>query len=275
MDDRHFRQLLDHFGYSWSGYRRVRKGVKKRITRHMQEIGCRTVEAYLQVLDGNKTLRHQHQRLMSVSISCFFRDRRLWEVMKKQILPDLLRENTDKVKVWSAGCACGEEVYSFQMVWEMLRARFRNMPELEIWATDINRDYLRRAQGGKYTLSSLKAVPEDLRTKYFRSCGKEGLYEIAGSLKKGILWKVHDLLCQPWEHNFQVIFLRNNVLTYYEAKLKKSAFRRVMDKLADGGFLIIGSHENLPFESMDLVCFGSQRYIFKRTITTRGDAATL
>ena len=241
----------------------------------MQEIGCRTVEAYLQALDGNKTLKHQHQCLMSVSISRFFRDHRLWDIMEEQIVPDLLKENTGKVKVWSAGCACGEEVYSFKMVWERLRARFKNMPDLEIWATDINRDYLRRAQGGKYTLSSLKEVPEGLRTKYFRSCRNEGVYEIAGSLKKGILWTAHDLLCQPWEHSFQVIFLRNNVFTYYEAELKKSVFRKVMGKLADGGFLIIGSHENLPFESMDLVCFGSQRYIFRRTITTRVDAATL
>jgi len=264
MDDQQFRQLLDHFGYSWDGYRRVRKGVIKRIRRHMQQLKCRNVDEYLHALDGDPELRNQFECEMSVSASRFFRGRYLWKITEDQIVPDIMGEDRKKVKLWSAGCACGEEVYSFKILWDNLRRRYDCIPELEIWATDLNPDYLRRAQDGIYPLSSLKDVPEELRETYFTLNREEGLYRIAPSLKKGILWKVHNLLFELGESNFQIIFLRNNILTYYSDELKQSAFRKVMDSLVQGGFLIIGSHEKLPGESKGLMPFCGQPYIFRR-----------
>ena len=65
MDDHQFRQLLDHFDYSWEGYRRVRKGVKKRISRHMQQLGCRNTDEYLHSLDKDEEERRHLECLMS------------------------------------------------------------------------------------------------------------------------------------------------------------------------------------------------------------------
>ncbi|GAH80319.1 unnamed protein product [marine sediment metagenome] len=145
-----------------------------------------------------------------------------------------------------------------------MRSQFDNMPELKIWATDINPAYIRRAQDGIYPLSSLKEVPQELREIYFIHNGEEGLFRVAPSLKKGIMWKVHNLSFELGEFDFQIIFLKNSILTYYQDKLKQSAFRKVVGSLAQGGFLIIGSHEKLPFESKDLVPFSGQTYIFKK-----------
>ena len=79
MDDAQFRILLEHLGYCWDGCRRVRKGVKKRTHRHMQQLGCRDIPAYLNLLDNQVERRHECELLMTVSISRFFRDRRLWQ----------------------------------------------------------------------------------------------------------------------------------------------------------------------------------------------------
>ena len=264
MDDQQFRQLLDHFGYSWEGYRRVRKGAKKRISSHMQQLGCRSIVEYLQFLDKDEEAGKDFECLMSVSVSRFFRDRNLWRIIEDQILPIIIKENRKKVKVWSAGCACGEEVYSFKILWESLRGRLDPVPELEIWATDINPVYLRRAQDGMYPLSSLKEVPQELREIYFIHHEEGGLYRIAPSLKKGVLWKVHNLSFELGESDFQIIFLRNSILTYYQDELKKSAFGKVMGCIALGGLLIIGSHEKLPFESKNFIPFSGQPYIFKK-----------
>jgi len=231
----------------------------------MHQVECRTVSEYLHALDRNEELRLHSEWLMSVSVSRFFRDRFLWKLVEDQIVPDIIEENRKKVKLWSAGCACGEEVYSFKIVWDSLKGRFDPMPELEIWATDINPVYLKRAQDGIYPLSSLKEVPEELREIYLTLTGEEGLYRIAQSLKKGILWKVHNLLFELGEPNFQIILLRNSILTYYTDELEESAFLKVMDSLARGGFLVIGSHEKLPIESKDLITFGGQGYIFRKT----------
>ena len=264
MDDQQFRQLLDRLGYSWEGYRKVRKGVKKRISRHMQQLRCRTIDEYFSSLDRDEEVRKHCECLMTVSVSHFFRDRLLWKIIEDQILPMIIKENSKKVKFWSAGCACGEEVYSFKILWESLRGSFDRMPELEIWATDMNPVYLRRAQDGIYPLSSLKEVHPALREIYFTPYGKQGFYRIAPSLEKGILWKIHNLLFGLEEFDFQIIFLRNSILTYHKDELKQSAFRKVMDSLVQGGFLIIGSHEKLPLRSKDLLPFGSQPCIFKK-----------
>jgi chemotaxis protein methyltransferase CheR len=264
MDDQQFRQLLDYFGFSWEGYRRVRKGIKRRINKHMQQLGCRDLGTYFHALDRDEELRNQFECLMSVSVGRFFRDRFLWKMIEEQIVPDIIEENRKKIKLWCAGCACGEEVYSFKIVWDRLQGRFDRMPKLEIWATDMNPVYLRRAQDGIYSLSSLKEVPQGLREIYFIHHGEQGLYKIAPSLKKGMFWKVHHLLFELGECNFQIIFLRNSILTYYKEELKQSAFRKVVGCLAHGGFLIIGSHEKLPLEPEDLAPFSSRPYIFKK-----------
>jgi chemotaxis protein methyltransferase CheR len=110
MDDQQFRQLLQHFGLSWRGYHKVRKGVKKRIRRHMHQLGCRNLSTYLLQLAKNEDAKMQCEQIMAVSISRFFRDRKLWEILEKEILPELIEKHRAKIAVWSVGCACGEEV---------------------------------------------------------------------------------------------------------------------------------------------------------------------
>ncbi len=116
MDDDQFRKLLEYLDYSWRGYRKVRKGVKKRIRRHMQQLYCRDISAYLKVLERQPVRRQECELLMTVSISRFFRDRRLWEMLENRWLPDIIAKNLKALKVWSAGCGCGQEPYSFKIV---------------------------------------------------------------------------------------------------------------------------------------------------------------
>jgi len=264
MDDLQFRQLLDYFNYSWDGYRRVRKGVKKRISRHMQQLGCRSVNAYLHILERLEEVRKHCEGLMTVSASRFFRDRMLWKIIEDHMVPEILSNNTEKVKFWDAGCACGEEVYSIKILWEILRSRLDYMPDIEIWATDINPVYISRAKEGIYSVSSIKEVGQNLREIYFIFQKDKKKFRISPSLQKGITWKVHNLLHDFDENNFDIIFLRNNLLTYYTEEIKQSAFQKVAKSLTQGGFLIIGSHEKLPFESINLLPYHDQPYIFRK-----------
>jgi len=264
MDDQQFCQLLRHLGLSWTGYRKVRKGVKKRIARHMQDLGCRNVSAYLVELDRRDDARLDCERLMTVSISRFFRDRKLWETLQKEILPVLVEKHNERIRVWSAGCASGEEAYSLKILWDFLAADTCRLPELEVLATDMNPAYLERAKAGVYPLTSLKEVPEELRSIYFQVLTKRKRYAVKSSLKKGIMWQKHHLLSDPPGSQFHIIFLRNNLLTYYKDELKQLAFRKVVDCLCMGGFLVIGLHERLPFETTDLHPLNSLSYVFKK-----------
>ena len=222
------------------------------------------MQEYILALDQHKDAKQHCERLMTVSISRFFRDRALWQAIEKQILPTIIKENREGVKVWSAGCGCGEEVYTFKILWHALGGRFQCLPKLEICATDMNPVYLDKARAGIYPSSSLREIPEGFRALYFKPGRKERTYAVAVCLKKGIKWREYNLLLDPPVTNFHVVFLRNSLLTYYDDELKEPAFKKLLDGLARGGFLVIGSHEKIPSGVRGLLPFGYHPCIFQK-----------
>jgi chemotaxis protein methyltransferase CheR len=259
MDSRDLTLLLDRFGLSAEGYRKVRKGVQKRIVRHMQELRCPSMKAYLKRLDIDGNADHEARRLMDVSISRFFRDGPLWRTLEEEILPSLIEQYLGGVRVWSAGCALGQEVYSFAILWAMLTEAMAVTHTLELWATDVNPAYLERAIEGIYPAGALSRVPAETRARFFRPAGKAG-FRIIGELREGIRWRVHDLTADaPPARNFHIVFLRNNLLTYYRDEIVEAALPAIMDSLAPGGYLVIGRKERLPgflkgFDSHPAAC---------------------
>ena len=263
MDDYQFSQLLGSLELSWEGYRKVRKGVKKRIRRHMQQLGCKTMAAYLAELDKSDEARQECDSLMSVSISRFFRDRKFWQALEKEILPDLIKEK-ETFKVWSAGCACGEEVYSFKIIWDRLEKSGASLPELKIIATDLSTTYLDRARAGVFHSSSLREVNKEDYSSYFDTNTRGSRFSIKPAIKKNIVLKQLSLLADPPGQNFNIIFLRNNLLTYYQDHLKQPAFKKVLDALAASGVLVIGSHEHLPFSTESLLPVDPYSFVFRK-----------
>ncbi|MCP4624723.1 MAG: hypothetical protein GY850_14525 [bacterium] len=264
MDDIQFKLLLDRLGYSWAGYRKVRKGVKKRIRRHMRQLGCRDMTAYLNLLQVQAGSRQECELLMTVPISRFFRDRRLWLMLENRWLPDLLAGNHPQIAVWSAGCACGEEVYSFKITWEQLKNRFDPLPPLEILATDRHPERIDRARNGVYSRSSLREVAADLHTEFFNCAKGSKQLAIKGELKSNIQWKIRDLLTVPPNSVFHVIFLRNNILTYCRQEDQINAFNSIINCLAPGGLFIIGCREALPMETNELVSLAECPYAYRK-----------
>jgi chemotaxis protein methyltransferase CheR len=252
VDDLQFRRILTSMGLAWQGYRKVRKGVKKRLGRHMQELGCRDVTRYIERLEQEKALRKKCQRLLSVSISRFFRDRRLWDTLEKHILPELIAAGSNPLKVWSAGCACGEEAYSLNILWEQIGRCVGELPRLEITATDMNPVYLARARAALYPASSLREVPEEMRNRFFRVRSGAKVFRVHPALRKRIRWLPHSFFSPPPGSGFQLIFARNSLLTYYQEPLIRSGLEHIIGALAGGGYLIIGAHECLPSRPRDL-----------------------
>ncbi len=265
MDDRKFRELLERFGYCWQGYRKVRKGVKKRIVRHMHRLGMTQLDDYMQAVRTDPEVRSQFNLLITVSISRFFRDKRLWDDIKGSILPGLA-QNKGVVKAWSAGCACGEEAYTLKMTWEAVKVSLRKKAELFLLATDINPEYLRRAREALYPSSSIKEVPPNM-VRAFLEAREDKQFALKEYVKQGIHWRIHDLLEGAPVTELDLIFLRNNLLTYYGKEIKASAFRRILNDLNPGGFLIIGAHERLPGEFEELRRWHGRKYIFQKSVS--------
>ncbi len=255
MDDESFRQILQFFSLSWPGYRKVRKGVKKRLVRHMLECECRKSGDYLLLLQENPEAMKKARKLLTVSISRFFRDHRLWEVMDNYVIPRLVREADvvcqRPVRVWSAGCSCGEEVYSMRILWDQVGKRFSAMPPMEVWATDANPEVLEKARMAIYPRSSLKGLPSSISQEYFIPISKG--FAILDALKDGIHWMKHDFVSElPPRIPFDLIFLRNNLFTYYEQTIKERVFPQILAVLRFGGFIVLGNSEKTPIEQVPL-----------------------
>ncbi len=246
MHDDQFRQLLDRFDRSWSGYRKVRKGVKKRISRHMQDLNCSSMRAYLDLINQDEAVRQDCELKMTVSISRFFRDKQLWIGLEEDIIPGILKRRPERLYVWSAGCARGEEVYSLKIVWHRLSQTNTHLPVLDIIGTDKHPAYIHKARAGKYTKGSLKEVPSELLEHYFDIRKSGHRFDVKPFVKKDIDWKVQDIFAAPPGSGFDIIFLRNNLLTYYKEPLKEEGLGRVVKALAPKGWLLVGSHEKVP-----------------------------
>jgi chemotaxis protein methyltransferase CheR len=213
----------------------------------MRQLHCESLDAYVERLQGSPELWRETERLLSVSISRFFRDRGLWEVLERQVLPEMANRHPTGIKAWSAGCASGEEVYTLQILWHELRRSRQQAPVMQLWATDINPQVLTRAWAGIYPASSLKEVPARFLEKYFIPLGKERAFAISDRLRQAILWRRHDLAADnPPCSGFHLVLLRNNLLTYYDPTRQISALRKVVTSLAREGLLIIGARESLP-----------------------------
>jgi chemotaxis methyl-accepting protein methylase len=247
-----FGRILGRFGYSWRGYRRVRRGVQKRLRKHLERLNCADLTAYCNLLDQDPDLMKDFERLMTVSISRFYRDRFLWVYLENDLLDRLHETYGDDVNIWIAGCACGEEAYSLKLLLWQLSDQKGNPWRWKIRATDIQPALLERAEKGIYPRSSLKEIPTHLLDTFFVPLPDGIHFRIRGFLKQGISWEVHDVMDEPLKARFQIIFLRNNLLTYYEQSRILPTLKRLLERLVKGGFLIIGAHEKLPEDGSTL-----------------------
>jgi chemotaxis protein methyltransferase CheR len=246
LGDDEFRRLLKHLDRPWSGFRKIRKGVKKRVRRHMQAAGCTSIDAYLDLLNRNAQAYAECQRCLTVTISRFFRDPRLWDHLRTRVLPELIKRFPERLTAWSAGCANGEEPYTLAMIWEQLAAMLPPPPILEILATDAEPACILRAKAGRYPQSSFREMPEDFRKRWFQKTPGSRWWQIDAYLRARVRWRVHQLLEDPPKRCFQLILLRNNLLTYYQGPVMTTALERIAASLAKGGVLVVGSHERLP-----------------------------
>lgn len=249
ITDSDFRLVLDHYHRSWQGYRKVRRSPMKRIGKHMESLGCRSMEEYLEVLAENRAEQETLLSFLRITISRFFRDRKLWTSLADSVFP-FLHEHHDALKIWCAGCSCGEEVYSLNILHQV---HWATSSSIEILATDANDACLERAQKGIYQKSSLRELEPYLLSTCFHPSVQHKEFAINQTFKKGITWKHHDFFSELPDRGFHVVFLRNNLLTYHSPRVQSIVLDRILQSLLPEGFLVIGSHETLPRLAFNLV----------------------
>jgi len=245
---RFLQWCLPRLHLRWEGFRKVRRQVYKRINRRLVELGLCDVEAYRDYLNTHPEEWERLDAFCRIGISRFYRDRRVFERLEREIIPDLARvalsRGERELRGWSAGCAGGEEAYTVALLYHYRLAQQFPTLCLQIIATDVDPAAIRRAERGCFANSSLKELPPEWRLRAFNRVGNELC--LKEEYRSTVTFMVQDIReCAP-EGCFHLIFCRNLVFTYFDEALQRIATERIAKRLVPGGALVVGKGESIP-----------------------------
>ena len=212
--------------------------MKRRIDSLITKNGYSGYEQYLQALRTDTERFEEFVTYLTINVSEFYRNPDQWQVMDKEIFPELIKKYGKKLKIWSAACSTGDEPYSLVM------ALSRHVPleMIHITATDLDKQIIAKAKVGLYSAKSVAAVPDDLKKKYFTQLGSS--YQISDEIKSRVEFKEHNLLDDNYVTGYHMIVCRN-VLIYFTEEAKEEVFRKFYKSIVPGGILFIGSTEQI------------------------------
>jgi chemotaxis methyl-accepting protein methylase len=222
-----------------------RGGVKRKVERRIAELSLSRFEDYLLKIKEDPKEKSGLSQILTVTITRFFRDKKVFDIFANSVLPSMVdRKGAGDFKIWSIGCANGEEPYSLSMLWkERFQEKFPQI-RLTLLATDINENLLRRAREGRYKKSSLKEVPERILQRFFEI--GNGFYIIDRSVRESVEFKKHDIIHEEPFSGMDIVFCRNLAFTYFSKECQRSVLKKIAGSLKENGYLIIGKDESLP-----------------------------
>ncbi len=216
----------------------------RRIRVRMGRLKLNSYQDYFKYLNDTKGEIKDLQESLSINVTRFFRNRDTYDLLKKEILPQLVdkcKKNKQKdIKIWSAGCAVGAEPYTLAMICS--DAIPMNI-KLSIQATDIKNDLLSVARNGVYSEAYLAELTETEAMKYF-SNNRIGEYAVNQNIKRLVTFSRHDLMKDKYPNYLDMITCRN-VLIYVDRTAQQEIITNFFNALKPGGILILGRTETL------------------------------
>jgi chemotaxis protein methyltransferase CheR len=227
----------------WPGFRKVRAQVCKRIDRRCKQLGLAGPRVYHDYLERHPAEWESLDRLCPITISCFYRDKVVFDFLGAVLLPGLAR-GARELRALSIGCASGEEPYTLNLVWHFRVVPVARDASLQITATDVLPELLERARAACYPASSLKLLPAAWRARAFEPVAGELC--LRAQYREGIGFVQQDVRTALPEGIFHLILCRNLVFTYFDEDTQRQILARLLDRLLPGGALVIGRREILP-----------------------------
>lgn len=214
------------------------KQMKRRIDTLIAKNKVVGYDNYISALKADNRMFEEFVNYLTINVSEFYRNTDQWEILDKEIFPELIQRFGKNLKIWSAACSTGDEPYSLVM------ALSRHLPlnQIKIYATDLDKQVIAKAKAGLYAEKSVANVPEDLKKKFFTKIGPS--YQISEEVKARVEFKEHNLLKDTYQSDYHLIVCRN-VLIYFTEEAKDEVFRKFQKSIRSGGFLFIGSTEQI------------------------------
>ncbi|HZD19399.1 MAG TPA: CheR family methyltransferase [Burkholderiales bacterium] len=260
--DRHFETLLGFLqrerGFDFTGYKRP--SLMRRVMRRMQVVAIDDFEHYVEYLEVHPEEFVQLFNTILINVTSFFRDEAPWTFLRQEVLPELIaaKRAQDHLRVWSAGCATGQEAYSLAIAFAeaMGAAAFRE--RVKIYGTDADEEALNAARLASYPAKDLETVDPELVKRYFEASG--GRLVFRPELRRAVIFGRHDILQDAPISRLDLLVCRNTLM-YFNAETQQKIVQRFHFALNGEGksYLFLGraemllGHPNL-FTPLDLKC---------------------
>ncbi len=244
MDFEQFiKEAAPLFDLQWRRFKR--RGIKRKVERRIAELRLPTFEDYLLKIKKDPEEKSCLSQILTVTITRFFRDEKVFDLLEHSVLPSIVEHKGEgDFKIWSIGCANGEEPYSLSLLWkERFEKKFPQI-RLTILATDINENLLARAREGRYNKSSLKEVPQGILQRFFKA--DRGFYILDRTIRESVEFKKHDIIRDEPFFGMDILFCRNLAFTYFSQECRVNVLRKIATSLKESGYLLIGKDEFLP-----------------------------
>jgi chemotaxis protein methyltransferase CheR len=176
----------------------------------------------------------------------FFRDKTQFAKLRAEIIPQAIaRRGHERIRIWSAACATGQEAYALAMTIEALREDTGRAVAAEIIATDISERLIEKARSGLYTQFEVqRGLPIRSLIAHFEKAGD--LWRISDRLRAAVRFDTHNLMKHPGHlGEFDIIMLAHT-LPHFEASTRAEVLTRLAEVLAPGGVIVLGAGEHLP-----------------------------
>ena len=260
-NDREYKFLLDKImrntNIDFSEYRPHL--LKRRVQHRLRIAGCDSYWDYVSLLNKEPSEYDKLIESLTIKESYFFRDTNVFELLKNEIIPEIIHQKqvdgANEIRVWSCGMAHGQEAYSIAiLLCEALGGRMKDF-DIRISATDIDKDALEEAPWGSYDKRALRNMASHLLFKYFTRV--QDRYVVSDRVRVLVDFHRHDIVLGLEKRDMDLVLCRN-LLIYFEKGLQEKTVRNLHSALNPGGFLILGKSETLPervrghFEIIDL-----------------------
>jgi two-component system, chemotaxis family, CheB/CheR fusion protein len=269
--DAAFERLLDYVrdnrGFDFTGYKRP--SLTRRVRKRMQEVGITEFGEYQDHLEVHPDEFTQLFNTILINVTSFFRDAQAWEYIGAEILPAIIdrRSDHEHIRVWSIGCASGEEAYSIAMLLAEAVSLSKMLERVKIYATDVDEEALAQARLGVYGEKALQAIPTELRAKYLEPTDNGSAFR--KEIRRAVIFGRHDLVKDAPISRVDLIVCRNTLM-YFNAETQTRIYNGFHFALRPEGFLFVGKSEMLLtrasiFQPVDL-----KRRVFVR-VSKDGD----
>lgn len=213
------------------------KQMKRRIDSLIRKNNFNSYSDYILGLKKDEKLFNEFINYLTINVSEFYRNAEQWEVLQKDIIPNLIQKSK-RLKVWSSACSTGDEPYTLAMVLN----KFLPLEDIRIIATDIDEKAIEKAKKGVYSSRSLGKMPTQFISRYFKKDGE--YYTINDEIKRCVEYKRLNLLKDEYPKDCDLIVCRN-VLIYFTEDAKDYIYKKFNKSLKTGGVLFVGSTEQI------------------------------